>query len=73
MMNLLIPKNLRLCNEFLQGGDKLYPLNSIRKTEYKVLLVSVGNMIEGGVDIWVNNFIDLVCALLYQTKKVIDY
>ena len=32
---------VRLCNEFLQGGDKLYPLSALEKTEYKVLLSQV--------------------------------
>lgn len=60
----------KLCNEFLQGGDKLYPLSALEKTEYKVLLATgAGNMIEGGADIWVNNFIDLVWPTLPNKKS----
>lgn len=59
----------KLCNEFIKGGDKLYPLNAVKKTEYKILLATgAGNTVEGGADIWVNQFLNLVWPTL-PTKK----
>lgn len=60
----------KILNEFIKGGDKLYPLNVVKKTKYRILLTTgAGNLVKGGADIWVNNFLKLVWPNLPDKKS----